>query len=235
VEGIDALLNAGEEENLPLHHMANVLAQVHWETGGGMYPVKETVFASHKNKNPTDEEVIRRLDKAFAEGKLPHVKTPYWRDGYFGRGQIQITHRQNYEKFGITNPDDALKLDVSARIAVQGMKKGLFTGKKLSDYNFPEAIYASSANNPRRIVNGPDGSDIEVAKLHLAYAEALMAGGWSNNIEVSSPQNNENIVNNHVSSVQSVPEKQYSGSQSKSLFSRIMAMLMAVFRRNLRE
>ena len=176
VQGIEALLAAGRA--LPLHHMANVLAQVHHETGGGMYPIKETVFPHHKNKNPSDAEVIRRLDRAFAGGKLPWVKSAYWRGGAFGRGQIQVTHDYNYDKFGITNYADALKLDVSARIAVEGMREGMFTGKNLADYDFPSALDNPPRTNPRRIVNGADGSDDKVRQLHMAFAAALEAAGW---------------------------------------------------------
>jgi len=176
VQGIEALLDAGRD--LSLHHMANVLAQVHHETGGGMYPIKETVFPHHKNKNPSDAEVIRRLDRAFAAGKLPWVKKPYWRGGAFGRGHIQITHDYNYDKFGITNYADALKLDVSARIAVEGMREGMFTGKKLADYDFPSALDNPPRTNPRRIVNGADGSDDKVQAHHMAFAAALEAAGW---------------------------------------------------------
>jgi hypothetical protein len=177
VEGIEALLDAGA--GLPLHHMANVLAQVYRETGGGMYPVKETVMPHHKDKNPSDAEVIARLDRAFAAGRLPHVRAPYWREGYFGRGVIQLTHRQNYAKFGITNPDDALRPATSAHIAVTGMRDGVFTGRKLADFVFPEALDLPPIQNPRRIVNGRDGSDEAVATLHRMFAGALTAAGWT--------------------------------------------------------
>lgn len=176
VEGIEALLDAGA--GLPLHHMANVLAQVRRETGGYMAPIKETVMPSHKDKNPTDAEVIRRLDRAFKAGKLPHVQTPYWRDGWFGRGQIQLTHRANYLRFGISNPDDALRPHISASVAVGGMSMGMFTGKKLADYDFPAALSAPPRDNPRRIVNGVDGSDAEVARFHRQFADALAKAGW---------------------------------------------------------
>ena len=175
-DGVEALLDAGHA--LPLHHMANVLAQVYHETGRGMYPIKETVFPWHKDKHPTDGEVIRRLDRAFAAGKLPWVKSPYWRGGAFGRGQIQITYAGNYAKFGITNFDDALKLDVSARIAVEGMAGGMFTGKKLADYDFPIDLCNPPRSHPRRIVNGSDGSDGKVQAYHLAFAAALEVAGW---------------------------------------------------------
>jgi hypothetical protein len=176
VEGMSALLQAGK--GLPLHHMANVLAQVRRETGGYMYPIKETVFPSHRDKNPSDATVIARLDKAYAAGKLPWVTSPYWKSGYFGRGQIQLTHKANYAKFGITNPDDALRPDVSASVAVKGMVGGMFTGRKLADYTFPAALDAPPKLNPRRIVNGQDGSDAEVAKFHRQFAAALEKAGW---------------------------------------------------------
>ena len=185
VTGINALLDAGRD--LPLHHMANVLAQVRRETGGHMAPIKETVMPSHKDKNPSDAEVIRRLDRAFARGQLKWVKTPYWRDGWFGRGQIQITHRANYAAFGISKPDDALHLPISAHVAVTGMREGKFTGRKLSDYSFPAALDAPPKQNPRRIVNGQDGSDAEVAKSHRQFAAALEKAGWGSNITKPTP------------------------------------------------
>jgi predicted chitinase len=176
VAGINALLDAGSD--LSLHHMANLMAQVRRETGGYMSPIKETVMPSHKDKHPSDEEVIRRLDRAFAAGKLKWVKEPYWRDGWFGRGPLQVTHRANYRKFGITDPYDMLKHDIGARVAVEGMVKGMFTGKKLSDYDFPAALDAPPARNPRRIVNGVDGSDKEVARFHRQFAAALQSANW---------------------------------------------------------
>jgi hypothetical protein len=176
VDGMDALLHEGR--NLPLHHMAHVLAHVRRETGGYMAPIKETVMPRHKDKNPSDAEVIRRLDVAFAKRQLSGVKAPYWREGWFGRGQIQITHEKNYRKFGLSHPDQALSPLISARIAVRGMVEGMFTGRKLSDYSFPDALDAPPDHNPRRIVNGKDGSDKEVAGHHRQFAAALQAAGW---------------------------------------------------------
>jgi hypothetical protein len=185
VAGMNALLDAGK--GLPLHHMANVLAQVRRETGGYMLPIKETVMPSHKDKHPSDAEVIARLDRAFAAGKLKWVKEPYWREGWFGRGPLQVTHRANYRKFGITDPNDMLKHDIGARVAIEGMTNGMFTGKSLSDYDFPAALDALPAQNPRRIVNGPDGSDKEVARFHRQFAIALQAAGWGQSSDVPPP------------------------------------------------
>lgn len=187
VEGVNAILDSALRNNVTdPHHVADILANVRRETGGHMLPIKETVMPSHKDKNPSDATVIKRLDAAFKSGKLPWVRTPYWRDGAFGRGPIQITHWSNYEKMGKRlgiplrqNPDLALDPDHGADIAVVGMSEGMFTGKKLSDYEFPSALDAKPANHPRRIVNGPDGSDAEIKRDHLAFHKALVDAGWS--------------------------------------------------------
>lgn len=187
VDGINALLDSCRRNSVVgSHHVANVLAQVYRETGGYMLGVKETVYPSSKDKNPTDAQVIARLDAAWKKGRLGNVRTPYWRDGAFGRGPIQLTHWENYEKFGKElgvplreKPELALDPKIGADIAVIGMSRGLFRGKKLSDYQFPYALDAKPASNPRRIVNGNDGSDKEVARFHRAFHAALLAGGYS--------------------------------------------------------
>lgn len=189
VDGMNALMDAGLKYGLTdPQHMANVLAQVFRETGGYMLGIKETVMPHHQDKNPSDQEVIRRLDRAFANGQLKWVKTPYWREGWFGRGPIQITHRDNYVKMGravgsdlVANPNLAMDKNIGASIAVLGMRDGMFTGKKLRDYVFPQALDASPSGNPRRIVNGQDGSDSEVAANHRKFHAALVTAGWGKN------------------------------------------------------
>lgn len=168
VEGLRRIGSTCERAGLPIEQAAYVLASVYHETGGRMQPVRET-FAD------TDDQAIRRLGNAWTSGKLPWVKTPYWRkDGngrsWFGRGDIQLTHEDNYRKQQAKlsdhhlratsvpyqvhdNPEVALYPQTSALIAVLGMRDGDFTGKKLSDYIQPgKADYL----NARRIVNGTD-------------------------------------------------------------------------------
>ena len=186
VDGLNAILDAAARHGISTaHHLANILAQVHHETGGYMLGVKETVYPSHRDKNPSDATVIARLDAAFKKGQLSWVKTPYWREGWFGRGPVQITHEANYRKFekrlGVpltANPSLALDPKIGADIAVIGMAEGLFTGKKLADFSFPGALDASATSNPRRIINGVDGTDATVAKAHRAFFAALTAAGW---------------------------------------------------------
>jgi hypothetical protein len=185
VDGVQAILDACDRHDVTdTDHVAHSLAHVKRETGGYMLGIKETVMPSHRDKNPSDATVIARLDKAWAAGRLKGVKAPYWRDGAFGRGPIQITHWPNYVKFGKRlgvplrqKPELALDRNIGADIAVVGMKEGLFRNRKLSDYRFPEALDAPPERNPRRIVNGRDGSDAEVAASHRAFAAALRAAG----------------------------------------------------------
>jgi hypothetical protein len=186
VQGTDALLDGFERHDVRNpHHAANIMAQVYRETGGYMRGIKETVMPYHKDKNPSDATVIARLDNAWKKGVLGKVKTPYWRDGAFGRGPIQLTHWENYDKFGRRlgiplrkNPSLALDLKHGADIAIVGMVEGMFRNRKLSGYVFPRDLDNPPDTNPRRIVNGKDGSDAEVAKSHRAFFKALTEAGF---------------------------------------------------------
>jgi putative chitinase len=130
-----------------------------------------------------DKQAKERLERAWSRG-IRGVRTPYWRDGWFGRGHIQLTHRKNYEKMAertgqplLENPSLMLDPKISAEVAVIGMVEGLFTGKKLPDFRFPEALELPPALNPRRIINGPDGTDAKVADYHRKYYNALKLAG----------------------------------------------------------
>lgn len=160
----------------PREYLAYTLASEFRETGGRMQPVRETFATS-------DAGAIKALDKAYAAGKLGQVGEPYWRkdkDGksWYGRGRIQITHKQNYEKLGkrlgvdlVGNPDLALDPVISARITIVGMLEGLFTGKKLPDY------FNGNKSDPvgaRRIVNGTDKAKL-IAGYYQNFLDAIDA------------------------------------------------------------
>lgn len=183
VQGVEAILDEAERRGTSLFHLAAILSEVYHETGGQMQPVKETVYANSKDRNPSDATVIKRLDTAYAKGQLPWVKTPYWREGWFGRGLLQITHEANYRKLGLTKAS-ALDLKASVRATFDGMEKGLFTGKKLSDYDYlvtrnpdvPGYKYYAS----RAIVNGDTaGNGTMIAGYAKAFEKALVAAGYT--------------------------------------------------------
>ena len=171
VDGFEILLSEGEKRNFNTEWIAYILATVWHETGATMQPVRET-FAK------TDADAIAALDKAYASGKLK-VSKPYWKTGYFGRGYVQLTHDYNYKKMGewlkidlLKNPSLALDPKISAQIAYEGMLKGMFTAKKLSDYlDGVDGIDAEDEKqfaSARRIINGTDK-----AKLIANYAKTF--------------------------------------------------------------
>lgn len=83
---------------------------------------------------------------------------------FYGRGFVQITWYEVYEKFGkvlkidlLNNPELALVPKISADIVVVGMRDGLFTGVKLEKY-FNDTT--TDSKNARRIINVLDKWDI---------------------------------------------------------------------------
>ena len=143
VDGVNRVCKlAFDEYELPPAHVGYILATSYHETGRRMHPVRET-FAV------TDKQAVGRLERAYQNGRMPYVKNPYWRTSpsYFGRGEVQITHKSNYWKMDrvvrrvypdvdiVTHPNLILdKPEVSTLILVDGMVTGAFTGKKLRDY-----------------------------------------------------------------------------------------------------
>ncbi|MDK3020766.1 hypothetical protein [Pseudodonghicola flavimaris] len=182
VDGLEALLDACA--GLSLHHAAHVLGESYHETGGGMFPVKETVYRSSKDLRPSDATVIGRLEAAWRKGKLPWVRAPYWREGWFGRGVIQLTHADNYRRASalvgidlVSHPEAALEPAISARIAAEGCATGLFTGRKLTDFDLPGGGYDHAA--ARAIVNGDARlNGLKVSGYAEAFERALRAAGW---------------------------------------------------------
>jgi predicted chitinase len=166
VEGIDTILDAFDRygNNNP-RHLAYILATAKHETAHTMQPVRETLAK-------TDAKAKEILTKSFNAGKLTWVKRDYWSSGFFGRGFVQITHKDNYEKAGrklgvnlVANPSKALDPDIAGAILVRGMLEGWFTGKSLSDF--------SDFTNMRRIVNGTDRAQI-IAQYATLFYDAIM-------------------------------------------------------------
>jgi murein DD-endopeptidase MepM/ murein hydrolase activator NlpD len=97
-----------------------------------------------------------------------------------GRGYVQITGRRNYGLWAhrlsvniVADPDlVASEPSVAAKILVQGMRDGSFTGKKLLDYIRPDA--PPDFFNARAIVNGDKHKNGEKISGHAGnYLTAL--------------------------------------------------------------
>ena len=98
---------------------------------------------------------------------------------FMGRGLVHITGRRNYadwsKRLGVdllANPDFAEQLDYAARILVEGVMLGTFTGQKLGDYIKPGSVNFVSA---RRTVNGTDKADL-IAGYANKFLAALGSG-----------------------------------------------------------
>lgn len=163
--------------------LAYVLATAFHETATRMEPVIETRRPDEET-NPSVETAIARLESSWKRGRMPWVKSPYWRkdsDGlsWLGRGFPQLTFRRNYLKAEVElkvpltkNPDLALELAIAVPIMIEGMAEGWFTGKRLSDYF---AADKADWRNARKIINGLESADKVAGYAKAFYADILTA------------------------------------------------------------
>lgn len=97
---------------------------------------------------------------------------------YRGRGLVHLTWKKNYQKakdhFGIdfvNRPDEAAGFENSIPIMIWGMKEGIFTGKKLSDYvNNSTKDYEGA----RKVINGSDRKEL-IASYAVKFESILRA------------------------------------------------------------
>lgn len=159
-------------------HLAYILATAYHESyhptlNPNWDPVREGYAKSNAG-------AISAVTKLYKSGK---IKTNYAlpnKDGhsYYGRGFVQITHERNYEKMGdligidlVNFPDLALHTDVAAKALVIGSVEGVYTGKRLSDYDLKNGLL--DAVNARRVINGKDKADKIAGDYELFYKAVL--------------------------------------------------------------
>ena len=168
VSGMNAILAAWSSQKVDSRFVAYALATAYWETAQKMLPVRED-----------------------GEGRgRPYGKpVPPWNQVYYGRGLVQLTWYDNYDKVderlralgGLApgedltkSPDMALRPDIASEIMVVGMMEGIFTGAKLADF-FSDKT--NDAFHARMIINGLDHA-ADIAGFHLHFCDALKAGGY---------------------------------------------------------
>lgn len=167
VVGCNAILDEWERRGLSdLRHLAYMLATVRGECGQNMLPVREGFSKS----DAAARAFVARHGYKYAEIIAGNV--------YYGRGLVQLTWHRNYAAMAellkeplVSDPDRALKPDIAAKIMFEGMARGTFTGKRLSDYlNGVKTDYV----NARRIINGTDKA-AQFAAWAVQFHDALQA------------------------------------------------------------
>ena len=161
VNGCETLLSEGESRGSRLPCLAYVLATAYHETAHTMQPI---------------EEYGKGKGRKYGVPAGPYGKV------YYGRGYVQLTWLENYQKAGeklavnlVKYPEQALKPDIAAEILFAGMEEGWFTGKKLDDYL---TVLATDYVGARRIVNGTDKASL-IAGYARDFETALKAAGYT--------------------------------------------------------
>lgn len=152
VDGLNAILNEWEKNysSKDDRWLAYMLATAHHETDRRIQPIEE--YGKGKGR-PYGKNI-----------KMNETRYNDTANLFYGRGFVQLTWYENYQKAGaklglnlIKNPEKTLELPVATKIMFLGMMEGWFTGKKLSQYfnSTTEDVY-----NARRIINGTDKANL---------------------------------------------------------------------------
>ena len=184
VNGLNFILDSMEKDPFltNIEHAAYMFATVKHETGHTYQPIHE--YGSHKY-------FVRRYGSHTKVGRRLGNDTPEEGATYAGRGDVQLTGEDNYEKaeealrkyypdivkefeqrtgkrFDLTvgdQPNDEQDAEnasdptIAYAIMSHGMRTGMFTTRKLSDYDSAKGF---DARNARKIINGLDQADMIV-------------------------------------------------------------------------
>ncbi|GAB3902756.1 hypothetical protein GCM10028803_29980 [Larkinella knui] len=176
VDALDFLIDQIEQDDRfgdsekDRRQLAYCLATFKWETAHTMAPIDE--FG-------TEERFNRLYGPGTAVGKVLGNTQPGDGARFKGRGYVQLTGRNNYKRAGsflnvdlISDPPLAKNPELAYRIAVQGMKEGWFTGKRLDQ--FIKDNVAPEYEKARAIINGSDKAQT-IADMARRFDEVLLS------------------------------------------------------------
>ena len=146
VTALNSLLDAieADAEMSDIRWVAYALATVRHETANTYRPIEEYGKGHGKPYGHKDSDTGQ---------------------AYYGRGLVQLTHRENYKKLGdlleidlVHHPELALEIDTAYQILSLGMRNGLFAkGQTLSRYIHDDVCDYLHA---RRIINAMDKAEL---------------------------------------------------------------------------
>lgn len=165
VDGMTMLLNRAEDEGTDDRHLAYILATTFHETAQTMQAIAE-----------------------YGKGKGKPYGVPAGPYGqvYYGRGFVQLTWLENYQKMQkalgdrwegrdiVKVADKALDTDIATDIIFYGMYTGAFTGVGLPKYmtiTNPDSD-TTDFYNARKIVNGLDQASL-IQGYAVKFANAI--------------------------------------------------------------
>lgn len=169
VNGITAILDEWEKNYATKDDrwLAYMLATTHHETDRTMQPIEE--YGKGKGK-----PYGSRLKEAKDKGN--HIAYKDTTEIFYGRGFVQLTWYENYDRIGkklgknfLKDAKGVMQLENATKILFIGMIEGWFTGLKLEKYFNTKT---NDWKNARRIINGVD--DCDLIKGHaLKYYAAI--------------------------------------------------------------
>ena len=174
VDALEVLLSHIEQDarfdntETDRRQLAYCLATFKWETAHTMKPIDEHGSAAYFNSRYGPQTNVGKMlgNTKAGDGALFH-----------GRGYVQVTGRRNYSKAKsltgvdlLAEPDRAKNPELAYQIAIQGMKDGWFTGRKLGQFiKDGQADY----ENARTIINGHDKAQT-IADIARRFSEVLL-------------------------------------------------------------
>lgn len=179
VLGLETILREFENKHseIGIHQLAYIFATVRHEVDKTMQPIEE--YGKGRKKD-YGKFLVDKDGKKYGlkMGQGPGKRVKYYSPMvlYYGRGFVQLTWFENYEKASkklgvdfLNNPELALNIEHATSIMFEGMIEGWFTTKKLSDY------FNAKGHDPvnaRRIINGKDKAEL-IKDYYYHFVTAL--------------------------------------------------------------
>lgn len=180
MEGIlDAFMTHGDERAKTL---AYAFATAYHETGRKMVPVREGFAATDAQARKRVAQLARQNGPKSAVARYAKPQPPFGHV-YYGRGQVQLTWKKNYERSSadagvdlVADPDQALDPVIGARILIRGLLDGRWNGKGFGIQHYLPKTGKDDLKGARRTVNITDKWQ-QIGGYYKAFLGAIKEAG----------------------------------------------------------